>query len=1209
MKHSFYPLIWVCILIASQSFAQNLLINREWVAHTGQPDVVNFPGSQWDEINWTSSTTDFGGNLIVTGNTLVAPGNTDILTTKYNDSGAVVWQITYNGAGNSYDYGMATTTDPQGNIYVAGASSGQSSLLDIVVLKYSPSGVLLWAQTWNGAANLYDIPTVIKTDGAGKIFVAGGSLSLTTQVDFVLLAIDASSGVIGWSKTYDYAGQNEIALNITLGTGSVDVEGFSGSGPGIWDYATVQYATGSGALLNQNRVNIPGIDLNEIFTVANDLDGNIAVSGVVDGGNGNKNAQIVKIDAGFGVSWIQNFDAYGLTDIPRSMTFDPSGNLAVAFESEKPGGGSDIFVLKYDGSGNALWKAPLISPKVNGTAQPGRIKADNNGWFYLAGSIESDNGLDMIFAAIDATGKIRGHRTLDGSANSDDLGTDLNVLTGGNVFVSGKTSQSEGQKYTTIKYSILQKPGGLVFESDPEVPDHFNDQLIVNFSPELVNTDFVNNRELEFADLQEVIDSSLYQSILTLLDGKVAVSRISAVKIFSRMTTDVTTSITRLGEVIPVPKFWSTLLLLLPPGSDENEVIALLETLHPSIEYAHANHCFKPTAIPNDPLFPTDQESLFPSNNAFPDADINVEPAWDIEVGQTNVKVGVYDEAIFWAHEDFGDGTFAGSKIAGGWDFNNSIPIQDVDHPVTSHGTAVGGIIGALRNNGGQDRVGGIAGIAGGDVQAGNTGVQLFSMRIFEGDAYAGDDIVAKAIIEGATSDLDGDDYGYGFHLMNHSWGGGSSDPTIERAVYFCFRNQVIFVASRGNDGVNDDNFPASYNDDWVISVGASGTDGQYKRLNNGDILPSTGMSWWESNFGGNVDLIAPGVTEVVTSTIDATVPFDWTDPFDPNGASICDVEANETEYQCFNGTSASAPHVTGVASLMYSLHNTGNLFTHNLAPEDIEFVLQESAVDVVNQQLGYGVGYDEFNGWGLLEANTSVIRVSPPAWCVFHNGAPINTQVTPGALQQISLPQGIGGLAAGNYWARRNTVTHTYTDVFGSSTAIHEGWRRFSSTIGYSAANPVVDRMWEDVDINIVAPNVATITATTHTWWVETSILGQQINQWLPAAPADLRTAYSLHLQNCSAWLPTTETALDDFIEISPNPTTGIFSVQLKGDRGFDNLTISVFNTSGVEVLSGANLADRNSVELDLASTPPGIYYVRVSSQTGNLVRKIVKF
>jgi len=45
---------------------------------------------------------------------------------------------------------------------------------------------------------------------------------------------------------------------------------------------------------------------------------------------------------------------------------------------------------------------------------------------------------------------------------------------------------------------------------------------------------------------------------------------------------------------------------------------------------------------------------------------------------------------------------------------------------------------------------------------------------------------------------IDGDGFGYGLHIMSHSWGGGSLAPTMERAVYFCFRNQVIFVASRG---------------------------------------------------------------------------------------------------------------------------------------------------------------------------------------------------------------------------------------------------------------------------------------------------------------------------------------------------------------------------------------------------------------------------
>jgi subtilisin family serine protease len=1182
---------------ATSGYAQTLLINQEWVEHNGQPDAVNFPGSLWEDIDWNSSTTDNSGNLLVVGNTLVAAGNTDILTTKYSPSGAVVWQQTFGGGANGYDYGVTVVTDPSGNVYVAGVTTGVGSFFNITVLKYTSSGVLSWSREWNGPSNLYDVPTVIKIDNAGNVFVAGGTYGIATQTDFVLLSLNANSGAITWSATYDYAGKNEVATNISLGQNVVSIEGFSSPSNQDWDYAKVDYKLSTGQLLGQNRVTIPGLAINEVFTMASSPNGQVALAGVTVDANGNKNIQIVKIGASLGVDWIQNFDA-GFGDVPKSVAFDSQGNIIVACDSENANGGQDIFVLKYSTTGNLKWKAPIISPKNGGKAVSGKVVAGANNRVYLSCSIEQKDNLDMALVVLDNNGQVKGYRSFAGSADMDDFGSGVNLSSTGGIFLTGKSTESQGQRYTTLKYTMMEKPNGLVYLAGQSDAHHFDNQVMVSFSPEQVDTNFVNNKGLEFASLQSVIAPALYQDIERALGERIPASRITVVKVHNKMTTHITNSITRLAEEIEIPKFWSTILLLLPPDSDEGAAVTVLETLYPKIEYAHLNHAYKPDAIPNDHLFVTDQESLFPVENTFPDADINVEPAWDIEVGQTFVKVGVYDDPIYWAHEDFGDGTFAGSKIAGGWDFFNNHSIELTTDPLDSHGTACGGIIGALRNNGG-DRVGGIAGIAGGDVAAGNTGVQLFSLAIAEGGNFIPEDVIAKAIIEGATSDVDGDGFGYGLHIMSNSWGGGSSSPSIERAIYFCFRNQVVFVASRGNGGSSGANYPASHNDDWVVSVGASGTNGQYKSFTNGDIDPTTGISWWESSFGGGMDLIAPGVGELVTSTINPSAPV---------GLPSCSL-TGETMYDCFNGTSAAAPHVAGVAALMYSLYNTNAGFAHNLAPEDVESILQESAVDVVNPDLGYGAGYDEFNGWGLLEANTTLQRITPPDWCIFHNGAPLTTTEVIGAQQQISLPYEINGLAAGIYTARRYTITHTYTDVFGSSTTIHEGWRRNSSTIGYSSANPVSDKMWEAVTFTPIpgVPNIMTVTATTNTWFVMNASNGQQVNKWLPAPPAELKTAYSLHLQNCTSWLPTDDIAAANFISISPNPTTGNLNIQIKNEQ-VDQASVTVFNSMGVSVLARSNIDGTNSTDIDLSAFPAGIYLVQVATNLGQSTRKVIK-
>lgn len=46
-------------------------------------------------------------------------------------------------------------------------------------------------------------------------------------------------------------------------------------------------------------------------------------------------------------------------------------------------------------------------------------------------------------------------------------------------------------------------------------------------------------------------------------------------------------------------------------------------------------------------------------------------------MGSEKIIVGVYDTGLNWAHEDFGDGTYAGSKISGDYDYEHDCPINN----------------------------------------------------------------------------------------------------------------------------------------------------------------------------------------------------------------------------------------------------------------------------------------------------------------------------------------------------------------------------------------------------------------------------------------------------------------------------------------------------------------------------------------------------
>ena len=109
----------------------------------------------------TGSTSSYGSGQGFT--------TSDIFLLKYGPSGEAHWSRTWGGLQN--DYGTGVTVDSAGNVYVAGSTNSYGGQSDFVLLKYDPSGNLLFQKVWGGAQN--DFGTGVAVDAGGNAWIQG----------------------------------------------------------------------------------------------------------------------------------------------------------------------------------------------------------------------------------------------------------------------------------------------------------------------------------------------------------------------------------------------------------------------------------------------------------------------------------------------------------------------------------------------------------------------------------------------------------------------------------------------------------------------------------------------------------------------------------------------------------------------------------------------------------------------------------------------------------------------------------------------------------------------------------------------------------------------------------------------------------------------------------------------------------------------------
>jgi hypothetical protein len=403
------------------------------------------------------------------GNVISTPGahqenyygsSADAFLVKFNNNGVRQWGTYYGSYG--WDIAWSCTSDPSGNVYMAGETDSGSmiatlgshqqyfggSYSDGFLVKFDSVGVRQWGTYYGGnddedargcatdasgnvylTGSTYNIPgTVISTAGSHQPNFGGGSL------DAYLVKFDAA-GVRQWGTyyggyyyDYGYSCTTDASGNVYL---SGNTNGFSG---------TLIATPGS---FQQNFV------------------------------GGSTDAFLVKFSSGGVRQWSTYYGNYG-DDDGFSCSTDPAGNVYLGgrtsssggmsstqvFQQSYAGGTYDAYVVKFNTIGNRLWATYYGS---SGTDYGRFCAADPFGSVFMVGETTSGTGLGSNGCHQDTSGglldaflvKISDCTALNPKATADSvvcMGNSINFT----VTLTGTGSYS----YTWVgpdNYSSTQK--------------------------------------------------------------------------------------------------------------------------------------------------------------------------------------------------------------------------------------------------------------------------------------------------------------------------------------------------------------------------------------------------------------------------------------------------------------------------------------------------------------------------------------------------------------------------------------------------------------------------------------------------------------------------------------------------------------------------------------------------------------------------------
>jgi len=447
------------------------------------------------------------GEIFVGGTTTFNANEEDFLITKFDADGNLLWDRSFNGAGDHYDQPGFMGLDHEGNVYIAGQSWGPSFGVQWLVVKYDTDGNLLWSRRFDGGnPSAQQYPRGYAIGPNGEFAMTGWARDASFQnVYFAVVCYDAMGNEMfdaffPSTHTGNASAQGEAitfdAMGNIIATGHGRDDDEFGS-----EMITTKIDPG-GTVLWEERLDLTDdTSVNETLgsAITTDNAGNVFVgAGVSINGFSDRDAAIVMYDDD-GTMIDAVFDTRSGNAYPYDFTWIAPDQVILSGS-----GPMGLFAASFDPMGVFEWTIDA-NATVSTTNKDQHLASSGDGFMYF---IDSDGG-DVAVEQWSTDGVFQDRSRFD-TGVSLEFPTAITSGSGGHVYVVGSFEPEIVNRYDVLLYDFIADTGNTCvadFTGDG-VLDFFDVSAFLNaFNADDPIADLTGDGNFDFFDVSAFLNA------------------------------------------------------------------------------------------------------------------------------------------------------------------------------------------------------------------------------------------------------------------------------------------------------------------------------------------------------------------------------------------------------------------------------------------------------------------------------------------------------------------------------------------------------------------------------------------------------------------------------------------------------------------------------------------------------------------------------